>query len=494
MMLTNKMTPAEQSSEAFFSTPDTQNSSGNTGFLGLFSSMVAEQSGGGEEIKSLPLAEAQAMQSISNEVLDLPKTPSSVLGTTEDVTAQFASLSSLSSMLETKPDSETVMLQPLSTEGGENLTALDALNGVLTTIEAPLKEVLREPLNDAVFAPVLDEGTNANLILDQSITAPQQMLDLTSLSAKTDALNQNESVDPFLVQPINHQNINGQTINGLQAQEMVASSVQTGSTVSNGVLNQGASSPNLGLATSQQGTTQSSVSWGTQSADAQTSQGFGQQGQSSGQPSQNGSGQSAQQQAMMFAQMSQGKQQSLEQQAAVRAMDDAVSKTEGRELLGGAEIASLDRKSALPLGLQTINLPVKHPQWGQALGQRIVFMSNNGMQQAQITLNPQKLGQIQVMLQLDKDQQMHVSLVAQNGATRESMESALPRLKEMMEQAGIQLASVNVSDQKQFSESGDAQEHHRKNASKNTLVEGNKVEERPLLMTGSTDNIIDYYA
>jgi len=98
------------------------------------------------------------------------------------------------------------------------------------------------------------------------------------------------------------------------------------------------------------------------------------------------------------------------------------------------------------------------------------------------------------MLQLDKDQQMHVSLVAQNGATRESMENALPRLREMMEQAGIQLASVNISDQKQFSESGDAQEHHGQGASKNTLVEEDKAEDRPLLMTGSTDNIIDYYA
>lgn len=451
MMLTNKMTPAEQSSEAFFSTSDTQNSSGNTGFLGLFSSMVAEQSGG-EGIESLPLVEAQAMQSISNEVFSLPKTSSSVeMDPVEDVTAQLASLNLLSSMLETDPRLDTAVLQPLNTEGGENFTTPEVLNEVLTPIETPL-----------------------------------QLIDLASSNIKIDALNQNESVDPSLIQYIN-----GQNINGLQAQEMAASSVQAGNTVSNGVLN---SNPSLGLGASQQGATQGSVSWGAQSADAQMSQGFGQQGQSSGQPSQNGSGQTAQQQAMMFAQMNQGKQQSLEQQSAVRAMDDAIAKTEGRELLGGADIASLERKGALPLGLQTINLPVKHPQWGQALGQRIIFMSNNGLQQAQITLNPQHLGQIQVMLQLDKDQQMHVSLVAQNGATRESMESALPRLKEMMEQAGIQLASVNISDQKQFSESGDAQEHHGKNAPKNTLVEENKAEERPLLMTGSTDNIIDYYA
>ncbi len=467
MMLTNKMAPAEQPSDVLFSTLDVQDlpdSTGldGTGFSGLFSSMVAAQSGGGRKIESLPLDDATAPLNSLNAMLNPALEPAKKIN---DVDVSSLGLSRLELLQQNTPldTPDTEQVSDLSAPyvfsiegGGENLITSERLKG------------------NAVSTNVLLEEGGVNLGTDQAIEVSPQALNLAFSSAQAEVLNHSSLVEPNVIKE---------------------------SMVSNPALNQATgsvSSSNLGtsqLSQPSQSVVQgSTVSWGAQSSDAQTSQGFGQQGQSSGQPSQNGSGQTAQQQAMMFAQMSQGKQQSLEQQAAVRAMDDAVSKTEGRELLGGAEIASLDRKGNLPLGLQTINVPVKHPQWGQALGQRIVFMSNNGLQQAQITLNPQNLGQIQVMLQLDKDQQMHVSLVAQNGATRESMENALPRLREMMEQAGIQLASVNISDQKQFSESGDAQEHHGQGASKNTLVEEDKAEDRPLLMTGSTDNIIDYYA
>ena len=381
---------------------------------------------------------------------------------------------------------ETERLNPV-------LSAESGLNGVSSFSEKPSPvavdveageealsiledEILPPPVMPASISFGAETLTQGNTVLNQSTNRPNQRLDLASPNAN---LNMNEAIE-------------GEDVEWTVTQQRLAmqgdSSVQA-EAVSVNVLNQNSRSAlNQGV-----------TSWGTQSLEGQSSQGLGQQTSSSGQSSQQGSGQSAQQQSMFFAQQgSQAGQESkllsLEQQMAVKTMNDAMAKSEGKELLGGAEIASLDRKSNLPIGLQSINVPLKHPQWGQALGQRIVFMSNNSLQQAQITLNPQSLGQIQVTLQLDKDQKMNISLAAQNGMTRESMENALPRLREMMEQAGVQLGSVDISDQKQFSESGDAHEHHEKNTSKHTLVEEGKVEEQPLLMTGSTDNIIDYYA
>ncbi len=227
------------------------------------------------------------------------------------------------------------------------------------------------------------------------------------------------------------------------------------------------------------------------------SPGASQQGQpfsQGGQGGQNPQGQASQQQAMMFAQVvKEHKLQAIEQQAAVKSVDESILKLEAKDLLGGAEIASSDRRGQLPLGLQAISQPVKHPQWGQALGQRVVFMANNSMQQAQITLNPEKLGHIQVSLKLDKDQRMHVSLTAQNGMTRESMESALPKLREMLEQAGITLGSMDVSDQKQFSENNSKQVASE-NAASNDQVEEEVIIDAPFSTVKTTDNIVDYYA
>lgn len=254
--------------------------------------------------------------------------------------------------------------------------------------------------------------------------------------------------------------------------------------------------PNSSLHSSNVSSPVVATSWGGQVSDQQSASASAHQGQAFNQNGQGGQGQSNQQQAMMFAQaIQEHKQQAIEQQAAVKLADEAVSKSEGKELLGGAEFASSDRRSQLPLGLQTINLPVRHPQWGQALGQRVAFMANHNIQQAQITLNPEKLGRIQVTLQLDKDQQMHVSMTAQHGTTRESMESALPRLREMLEQSGINLASMSVSDQKQFSDgSSEQQSEARKDSLKNTLTEDETVVDSPLSIVKTTDNIVDYYA
>ena len=236
------------------------------------------------------------------------------------------------------------------------------------------------------------------------------------------------------------------------------------------------------------------TNWGSQSTDGQAAQTSGQAGQQAGQGGQNGQGQPSQQQAMMFAQAAQeGKERAVEQQQAVRAVDEALAKSETRELLGGAEIASSDRRAQLPLGLQTISLPVKHPQWGQAFGQRVVFMANNNLQQAQITLNPENLGKIQVVLKLDKDQVMNVTLTAQNGTTRESMENALPRLREMLEQAGVNLGSVDVNDQKQFSEDNPEQSGQKASSLDTNLAEDGSQDEDSPTTIQSTDSLVDYY-
>ncbi|MBD3755825.1 MAG: flagellar hook-length control protein FliK [Gammaproteobacteria bacterium] len=153
-------------------------------------------------------------------------------------------------------------------------------------------------------------------------------------------------------------------------------------------------------------------------------------------------------------------------------------------------------RGQLPQGLQSIGLPVAHPRWGQALGQRVVYMANNQVQQAQITLNPEKLGPVQIKLHLDKEQQVHVVMTAQQGVTREAMEAAMPRLKELMEQAGIDLGSVNVNqDQREFAQQQEQQGRGRAvGGPSNALQDEMDLTETHSTTVYATDNLVDYYA
>lgn len=84
------------------------------------------------------------------------------------------------------------------------------------------------------------------------------------------------------------------------------------------------------------------------------------------------------------------------------------------------------------------------PAWSQALGEKIVWMAAGSQQSATLTLNPPDLGPLQVVLNVSND---HASahFFAAQPEVRQALEAALPRLRDMMQDAGIQLGQANVS-------------------------------------------------
>lgn len=231
------------------------------------------------------------------------------------------------------------------------------------------------------------------------------------------------------------------------------------------------------------------------SANSDAPEGMTQSGQFSQSFSQNSNSSSLPNMQAQAAVLQEQRKLSIDQQASLKEAEMQILKADKKDAALSAEFSSSERRALLPLGLQTIQIPVKSPQWGQALGQRVVYMANNRMQQAQITLNPEKLGPIQIKLQIDRDQQVHVSMTAHNGATREAMELALPRLKEMLEQSGMNLSSVDVNDQTQYSQQQDSQqdENTTANSQSGGVVESSE-EQTSASIVSATDNIIDYYA
>ncbi len=99
--------------------------------------------------------------------------------------------------------------------------------------------------------------------------------------------------------------------------------------------------------------------------------------------------------------------------------------------------------STLPAQM-SIAVPLQQSGWDQAMGERVVWMARNNLQQAQIHLNPRELGPIEIKIQVHNDQ-THVNFVAHHATTRDAIEAALPRLREMLGEQGLNLGQADVS-------------------------------------------------
>ncbi len=93
-----------------------------------------------------------------------------------------------------------------------------------------------------------------------------------------------------------------------------------------------------------------------------------------------------------------------------------------------------------------IETPVRETGWGERVGERVVMMANNQLKTAEIRLTPAELGPLRVQVNVD-DGHAHVTFQAQHAITREVLEQALPRLREMFAESGLSLGQTSVGDQ-----------------------------------------------
>ena len=90
-----------------------------------------------------------------------------------------------------------------------------------------------------------------------------------------------------------------------------------------------------------------------------------------------------------------------------------------------------------------VDAPVGQHRWGGEFAQKIVWLSSQQHQVAEIRLNPAHLGPVEVMLSITQDQAT-AQFVSPHSAVRDAIQEALPRLREMMAENGIQLGNVMV--------------------------------------------------
>ncbi|MDD5241200.1 MAG: flagellar hook-length control protein FliK [Sulfuricella sp.] len=108
-------------------------------------------------------------------------------------------------------------------------------------------------------------------------------------------------------------------------------------------------------------------------------------------------------------------------------------------------------------------------EWGGAVGEKVLWMANQSHQVAELHLNPPNLGPLEVRLTINNDQ-ASAMFVSSHAAVRESIEAALPRLREMLADNGITLGNTTVGSES-FSQQQQAFDQQRRDGGEGARVD-----------------------
>lgn len=122
---------------------------------------------------------------------------------------------------------------------------------------------------------------------------------------------------------------------------------------------------------------------------------------------------------------------------------------------GSAQVAAtiLDTSQLQPVAstesrtssyITAITQPLTDDKWGDALQNRVLWMTGQNIQRAEIRLNPSELGPIRVHVAVEGDS-AQLTFTAQQLVTREAIEQAIPRLREMLAENGLSVAGFSVN-------------------------------------------------
>ena len=134
--------------------------------------------------------------------------------------------------------------------------------------------------------------------------------------------------------------------------------------------------------------------------------------------------------------------------------------------------------------------------WPQAMGKQVLSMINQNIGSAEIRLNPAHLGPIEILIDMTEDQ-VNVSLTSRHAVVREAMEQALPKLREMLDENGFNLADADVS-KHSFAEQREHNTKHDDNARDRgattpDLLTSSEINDPALQRATDTTATVDYF-
>lgn len=122
---------------------------------------------------------------------------------------------------------------------------------------------------------------------------------------------------------------------------------------------------------------------------------------------------------------------------------DAATSTAALGAAGFNPLVGSARDIAAPLAVN-VPTPLASPEFAQALGVQVSVLVADGVQRAELQLNPAEMGPVSVQIVIDGTR-AHVDFGADLAATRQAIESGLPQLAGALSDAGFTLTGGGVS-------------------------------------------------
>ena len=123
-------------------------------------------------------------------------------------------------------------------------------------------------------------------------------------------------------------------------------------------------------------------------------------------------------------------------------------------------LGSVTGNTESPLGrssgaLSTMEVSTREPQtFASSMATHLRVIKNQGGGEAKVNLHPAELGRMSVSV-ITEGNETKVAFTVETSQARQAVEASLPRLREMLEQAGLSLADSNVSEQNRQSWAND---------------------------------------
>ena len=109
-----------------------------------------------------------------------------------------------------------------------------------------------------------------------------------------------------------------------------------------------------------------------------------------------------------------------------------------------------------PAAAYAVNSPLGSSHWSASVGNSVLLMNHAGQQRAELVLTPPDLGRIEVSITMKGDE-ASATFVSANPVVRDALENALPRLREILADAGISLGQTQVGAESQHESTADRQ-------------------------------------
>jgi len=143
----------------------------------------------------------------------------------------------------------------------------------------------------------------------------------------------------------------------------------------------------------------------------------------------------------------------------------------------------------------SVDVPVQDARWQKAFSQRVVWSVGNN-QSAQLRIHPAELGRIDIQVNVENDK-ASVVFNTQHGTVKDAIESAVPRLRDMLAEQGVDLVDVDVShddiNHQQAGADANAEEQAELSAEKQAALAAEELANQTTTHIMVDDDAVDYY-